>query len=236
MVDEFKRNIAFKIRISDILNSSYTKQGGFDPNFVEFGSMQVSRVNVMGVLVSVSTEEGQVSFQHLILEDGSGRISLRVFDSPFKVSVGDIVQVIGKIREFNNEKYIIPEIVRHTDPAWIQFRNKELDVLYKDFYDISQPSTPPGSGPVSDKNIVSDSSESIVEHTENVGSLTVKSQDQSPADLIISIIRELDSGRGASFEDVSAKVSFDNTDQIIRNLLLQGEIFELTPGKYKVLE
>ncbi|MBT7903453.1 hypothetical protein HN587_06340 [Candidatus Woesearchaeota archaeon] len=245
MTDQFKRSIAFKIKINDVLNSIYTKQEGFDPNFVSFGKKQVSRVNIIGVVVSNSTEENQVSFQNLLIEDGTGRISLRSFEteSKFDADVGDIVQVIGKIRDFNGERYLIPEIVKRIDPSWVQVRKNELDFFYSEFYDTSSPV------PTTSPNLsTSDQTEPKVEEeiVENVVSNQTTTPENTPspklaepedkATKLINIIRSLDSGRGATYEDVLEKSDNDSTDSLIKNLMMDGEIFEISPGKYKVLE
>jgi len=46
----------------------------------------------------------------------------------------------------------------------------------------------------------------------------------------------LDDGRGASFENIVEKSKLDNAESLLKNLMINGEIFEITPGKYKVLE
>lgn len=58
---------------------------------------------------------------------------------------------------------------------------------------------------------------------------------ENPFDKIIRIIGELDEGRGADYEGVIEKANLDKTEEIINNLLLEGEIFEISPGKLKVL-
>jgi hypothetical protein len=51
----------------------------------------------------------------------------------------------------------------------------------------------------------------------------------------LDIIRELDKGDGANFEDVAKKLGPKGED-IITNLLARGDIFETRPGKLKILE
>ena len=43
-------------------------------------------------------------------------------------------------------------------------------------------------------------------------------------------------GEGVSFDQITNRVNTKDVDKIINSLLERGEIFELTPGKYKVLE
>jgi hypothetical protein len=51
----------------------------------------------------------------------------------------------------------------------------------------------------------------------------------------LDIIRELDKGEGANFEDVAKKLGPKGED-IITSLLAKGDIFETRPGKLKILE
>ena len=108
-----KRNIAFKIKISDILSA-------------DLSSLDISRVNVIATLVDKVEKPNYISS---IIDDGTGSISLRGFENKnifSKVDVGDIVLVIGKVREFNNEKYLIPEIIKKVNNVqWVDIRKLE---------------------------------------------------------------------------------------------------------------
>ena len=78
MPEQRKREIAYKVRINDILKGEYVRRDGWDPNFIMINNKQVSRVNIMGVVVSIP-DTGQ---NNLTIDDGSGRIEVRSFDSP----------------------------------------------------------------------------------------------------------------------------------------------------------
>ncbi len=58
-----------------------------------------------------------------------------------------------------------------------------------------------------------------------------KTEKKNPLD----IIRELDKGEGANFEEVAKKLGQKGED-IITSLLAKGDIFETRPGKLKILE
>jgi len=57
-----------------------------------------------------------------------------------------------------------------------------------------------------------------------------------PVEKVIEHIQKLDSGDGADTEEVVSNSGIDNAEDIIENLLKEGEIFEITSGKVKVLE
>ena len=50
------------------------------------------------------------------------------------------------------------------------------------------------------------------------------------------LIKDIDSGDGADTQEVITKSNIDKAEQIITNLLEQGEVFEIKPGRSKVLE
>jgi len=57
----------------------------------------------------------------------------------------------------------------------------------------------------------------------------------NPAEKIIKRIKGLDTGDGADFESV-IKDHGDGAENLIKSLMKRGKIFELKPGKLKVLE
>ncbi|MBR9700000.1 hypothetical protein GOV09_06080 [Candidatus Woesearchaeota archaeon] len=116
----FKRATAYKVPVKSILESEYIRtEGEFSPNYLNFGEMQVSRVNLIGVVVAKSDDS-------FMIDDGTGRISARVFEQRVEdIQIGDILMVIGKPREFNNERYIVPEIFRKSSEKWMRVRKLE---------------------------------------------------------------------------------------------------------------
>ncbi|MBI2657837.1 hypothetical protein HYX08_04045 [Candidatus Woesearchaeota archaeon] len=125
----FQRQVAYKIRISDILDSSL-KKDETSAGYIILNGMNVSRVNIIATVVYISEDSG---FRSTLIDDGTGRISLRAFDNSNLFSaleIGDVVLMVGKIREFSNDKYIMPEILKKLgDTGWLGLRKAELDRL-----------------------------------------------------------------------------------------------------------
>ena len=131
MADEqFKRNIAFKLRIGDILIGKPIMDGERF-SFLELGDKKIVRVNVIGNIVDKFDSEGEKKFSVLTLDDGSGQIKLRVFaddvDKFKNIVQGQTVLIIGLLRHFNNELYITPEIMREQDPKYLLVRKLETE-------------------------------------------------------------------------------------------------------------
>lgn len=211
-----KRQVAFKVRIKDIINGKYIKEEGWEPNYVLIGdNFRVSRINLIGTVVAKSFEEA--SYDSLMLDDGSARIYIRDFrenkilDS---VDVGDIVMLIGRPREYGSEKYIVPEILKKvSDDRWIEVRKLELQKLKiaadEDFKEMEK-------------------SEEYIEEIEEKESMLLTQK-------IYNSIKELDKGNGVDTGDI-IKLYGASAERIVENFLKEGEIFEIRPGMVKVLE
>jgi RPA family protein len=124
-----------------------------------------------------------------------------------KIEVGDIVLVIGRPREFSSEKYILIETIKKIDPAWTKVRELELEKNIAEHIPITKNKIPV--------------EESIV--------------DLNPTNKIIKLIKELDKGNGVSIEELSSK-NIEGIDKMVDMLLKEGDVFEIKPGRLKVLE
>ncbi|MEM3127333.1 MAG: hypothetical protein QW331_04690 [Candidatus Woesearchaeota archaeon] len=119
-----KREVAVKTNIKSILSGKYVKQEGWEPNYVEIDENRISRVNIIATVIEKIPEN-----KTIVVDDGSGKIGLRSFDDDSflnKVESSDVVLIIGRPREFNNEKFIVLEIVKKIDPKWLKVRKLEL--------------------------------------------------------------------------------------------------------------
>jgi RPA family protein len=212
-----RRQVAFKVKISDILNNKYVKEEGWLPNYVLVGAQKISRVNVLGVIVSKQADEGAQTF---ILDDGSGRIELRFFTPQDFISPGDIVTVIGRPREFGADRYIVPEIMKRVkDPKWVEVRKKELILT------IHQNAA--------DRAAAQEEKEDA---TEDDDAVETDDLTTDPRSNIINTIKQLDNGPGAEIEEITVKSGVDNAEFWIKKLLETGDVFEVKPGRFKVLE
>jgi RPA family protein len=216
MGDAKKRQTAYKVRIAELLNAKYVKEEGWLPNYVKTGNLQVSRVNLVAAVISAGEE--------IVIDDGSGSITIRSFDSkPLDFDVGDVVLIIGRVREYGSQKYVTPEIIKKVDDKVAKLRLLELEKQ-----NLSEP-----------KKTVA-----VIEEKERKAAETITEESVEEEELegkpkkIYELIKNLDFGEGADFDEVISKVGDDEdeTEKGIDFLLKKGEIFELRPGKLKVME
>lgn len=211
--EQQRRQIARKLRVGDILNAVYVKEEGMKPNYVLLAdNSRAARVSLIGVAVSASMD-GLPTFT---LDDGSGRISIRAFEpSPMMaaIQIGDAMHVIGRPRQFGSEMYVLPEIARKLpDLAWLEVRKQEL---------ARSPIV--GSAPAqvtAQNNDVEDVVDDSFRNTEKV----------------LNAVRSLDEGIGADTQAVIEHIGARDAEKTIQFLLQNGDIFEVSPGRLKVLE
>ena len=172
----------------------------------------------MAVVVSKQDSENANS-QSLLIDDGSGRISIRTFEEGNKfnnVGVGDFVLVVGRPREYLNEKYIVSEILKKVgDPLWVELRKLELE-----------------SGKTDGKQ----TGESEDKHTDSKIEIKEEAVVEDINTKIFNLIKDVDRGEGADTQEIITKSNIDEAESIIKKLLEHGEVFEIKPGKLKVLE
>lgn len=201
---QFKRETAVICMVDDLLRGDFVRTEGWNPSYFSTDFGPVSRVNLVGVVVSKEPAGG------VILDDGSGKILLRSFGEPSfeNLDAGDLILIIGRPRKYNEQKYVLPEIIRKIDHRWAAYRQVQLGILKKSI----RPGKKETRLPIAE-------SEKPVNYYQK----------------ILSFIIDLDDGGGADTEEVIKRSGAPNGEVLIKKLIEEGEIFELRPGKLKVL-
>ncbi len=203
---QFKRHIAFKFRIGDLLIGKPIMDGERF-SFLELGDKKIVRVNVMGNIVDKYESEGEKKYSFLTLDDGSGQIKLKSFGDDVEklknINQGQTVLIIGVLRNFNNETYISPEIIKEQDPKYLLVRKMEIE---KDKTQNSEPLEREQIIAIKDKILEE------IKNSEDEGGINT--------DKIIMDLR---------------KISPEIINQEIKKLLEEGIIFEPRPGKVRWL-
>lgn len=238
-----QRQTAYKVKVSDILNGRYVVQNGWDPNYITVDGNKVSRVNVIGVIVSKQSSEMSKN-DIMVLDDGSGRVSLRSFEEIdfSKIRVGDVVVLIGRPREYGGEIYVMPEVINSLpNKKWVDVRRMELRMMRAadGKESIKESEEPAGRKEeklekVETEEILYDDAESEGDSV-NAGPQGKKEDELSPAEKVMKYIKDLDDGNGADVDEV-IKNHGEDAERLITDLLRRGDVFELKPGRVKVLE
>ncbi len=201
-----KRWVAYKMLLKDIHSGNFTEDG-----FLLIGSKQIIRVNIVATVVSkYISEDGK--FGSITLDDGTDTIRVRFFEDTSQIEnieVGDIVRVIGRLRKYEDEVYIVPEIIRVLDDPNYEIINKLEAIKHRVI--VSKP-------------------EEIVE--EEIEIIT------SPKEDVIKAIKELDMGEGVEIKQIAEALNIEEKviEDIVAELMADGDVYEPKPGKVKLLE
>ncbi len=228
MEQQIERQTANRIWISSINNGKYVKQEQeFAPNYVEINGKKISRINLIATVVQ-KTETDEAKFSSITLDDGSAQIRAKVWGEDTRImkeiNVSDLVLVIGKLREYQQEMYIVPEIVKKVSSKWLILRNLEL---YKEYGKPEKLSIKMMSQSVSERK-----EENKLEVQEEK---ITRNQEQTRQKLI-SKIEELDKGEGAEVSEVLSKsgLNEESAEKILQSLILEGEVFNISSTKIKL--
>ena len=233
-MEQSLRQTAYKVWIADIVNKKLEKEEGeWSPNYVLVDNKKISRVNIIAtIIMKYVSEDG--NYATLTVDDGSSDIQIKVWkeDIPLfeNVEIGDPVLVVGKIKEYNSQIYLTPEIVKLLDKSeWVELRKRELKKLYGER--VVQKQT---IKETSSESINEQEPETIIVKEESISDNLSKNDRQK----ILDSIEKLDTGTGADTINVIEKSQIieDQANSIIQELLKEGEIFEIRAGKLKIIE
>ena len=261
---DFSRQPAIKITIGILLSCNYVEQNDDDPNYLELSSGEkLYRLNLMAVILD---KENVGAITNLLVDDGTGKIVLRSFEENKnieKLSVGDSVLVVGKLRKYNQEKYVSPEIIKKINPGWLKLRSLELMNNNQDDNNGNEGSSNTQEGNDSNDNqetseklnktskvieVKKDNgfSEELVKNKEKIedvpdeveefieGEEMVESP-LLPVEKIVKMIKEMDSGEGVMIEEIISNSQIKDTEEVLGKMLEKGDIFQNSPGRVKVL-
>lgn len=128
---QFKRNIAFKLRIGSILSGKPIVDAD-RLRFLEIDEKQIARVNVIANIIDKYVQDSdEKKYATLTLDDATGNIKIKSFGDDIhkfiELNQGDTILVIGMVRMWNNEIYITPEIIKKKEPSFLLVRKLELE-------------------------------------------------------------------------------------------------------------
>ena len=122
------RAIARKLSIQTIVNAPYVSGNDIEhPNHLLINGEKIIRVNTLG-RIKEKYENPEANYSSLIIEDKGSQLKIKFFEfvelNGFKE--GDLIKAIGKIRQQNQEKYLLGEVIKKVSEKYKQDREKEL--------------------------------------------------------------------------------------------------------------
>ena len=250
-----ERQVAFKVWLASLHGAEYVKQEGWAPNYVTIGGKQISRVHVVATVVSkFMADDG--NYGALTLDDGSDTIRIKAFGPDVKrveaAQVGKLVRFVGKVKEYNDEVYLSPEIIRAIDnPNWLVAHRLELGDMppraegtRSGTAKFSAQQQSLGATPISTPQTEVKPAEVIIKASDIAPAATPeasatdsKPEGESINAKILALIGELDAGDGAPSLKIIESLGMgpEVAKPKIAELLASGEIYEPKKGFLKLL-
>lgn len=230
------RQTAYKIWLAELTTGEYVKTAGeWEPNYIDIKGKQVSRINTIGYVLE-KFENPDKSYTSITLDDKSGSVGVRAWREDISlltdINTGDLVLVVGKVKDFNGKIYITPEIVRKLDnPSWAKLRMLELE---RDQGIVERKETPIVK--VTPQPVAEEAGPVIIE--EKVTEEKIEEGPSKGKDFrkkVLECISNLDTNNGADKNLVLSQAGLENEEgeKVLEELLKEGEIFEISPGKLR---
>lgn len=238
-----QRQTAYKIQAGDILLGQPIFEGDRF-SALEHSGTRVSRVNILGNIIDKYVNE-EKKYCTLTLDDGSGQVRLKGFSDQFELlnspQIGDTVRTIGLLRFYNDELYILPEIIHKVDPRWLHVRRLELGKTGEENKKPAEPvnnsskqSTNTQTQPLQkqpDFQPIQPTQEKVIEEKvieEKKEEPKVESI-ESPKLKALELIRKQKEIEIQTLAILTGILP-DALNPIINELITEGEIYELKPG------
>lgn len=216
------RLTAYKVWISDLITNPYIKMSGeFESNYVEIKDLRVSRVNLIATIVNKNESEDK-NYTYLVIDDGSEQIRVKAWREDTKLlnnlNISDTILVIGKVKSYNDETYILPEIVKKVDLNWEVARKLELIKLYgkpKETFSYKK----------EDKNEIE---EQVIEEI-SFSSSNLRND-------ILNLIEKYEDSQGITLEELKTELnkSIKEIYDVIEELIKEGQVYNVG-NKYRLL-
>ena len=249
IMPEQRRLTAIKTDVKSIVRGRFIREEGFTPSYVLSPSgLKLSRVRIMGTVISKFTSIDQ-KFGSITIDDGTETIRAKIFQavSMFNnIEKGDIVDIIGKIRLYEDEIYVVPEILWKVDDPnlWLLRKvellkqKRELEKVRKLVFDAQKQTSD-----VEELKRFLEKKYGI--NPELVESILMAQEEKTEEEFdmkeerekIIKLIEQLDEGNGCEYSKLieASGLPEDVLETIINELLSDGTCFEPRPGFIKLL-
>ncbi len=249
---ERKRLTAIKTEIKPLVEGNYVKGEGFESNYVLTPSgLKVSRARLMGTVMTKFVNDDK-TYGFIVIDDETETIRAKIFKSMSiieSIEQGDLVDVTGKVREYEGELYVMPEIIKKVDnPNFLILRKADLmeqgrymdkirqkvlsfKTQTSDLEEIKKLAQAEGVEPEMAEAIL------MAAERDESGEESGEKDRKSFKELVLGIIDKVDDGTGAEYSAIISESKLNETqvEDVINELLAEGTCYEPRPGRIKRL-
>ena len=244
-----KRQTAKLVDFNHLNSGKYFQREGFEPNFLLTPEgRKISRARTIATVVDRFTNDDE-TYGSITLDGGNDTLQVKFFNELELMEdfeTGDVLEVVGKAREYQGQIYLDGEILNRVKPEKELLHQLRLEKMKEEWNQI--------------RTSVEQLKESGKDHDEiekeMAGTLTEGEVDallqsfnekfdegESDEGLenierdVLDAIQELDEGEGADYSDILDKVDEpeDKLEDTVNSLLSEGTCYEPKPGKIKKL-
>jgi len=208
-----RRQTAYKVWIRDLKNT----KGEVDDTGLVYLPIKNKKVVRVNVIASIIDKFNSGNYMMLAVDDGSDSIQLKCWGEDAVLlegkEIGDMILVVGRLGEYQEEVYIRPEVIRKLDSYdWALLRRLELIKEY---------------GVPEKKEKVEVVEKELKEEDEIEPSIAVREK-------ILSLIEKYDEAEEEKLIDESG-LPKEQIVKAIQELLKEGEVYMPRPGYLKMV-
>lgn len=244
-----KRQTAKLVDFEQLNSGKYFQREGFEPNFLLLPSgRRISRARAVGTVVDRFVNDDE-TYGSLTLDDGNDTAQIKFFSELELMEdfeTGQVIEVIGKVREYQGQIYLDGEVLRDVKPEkellhqlrmakrkeeWDQIREtvKQLEDSGKSHEDIEKEM----AGKLSENEVDA----LLQSFNANFSSSDSEEDMENIEREVLDAVQELDEGEGADYSDILDMIDEpeDVLEDTVNSLLSEGTCYEPKPGKIKKL-
>jgi RPA family protein len=244
-----KRQVAKLTDTRELNSGKYFQREGFEPNFLLTPEgRRLSRARLVATVVDRFINDDE-TYGSITLDDGKDTTQVKFFNELELMEgfeTGDIIEVVGKVREYQGQIYLDGEILQHREPEaelLHQMRLKKSKEEWSQIHETVKQLKESGKDQEEiEKEMVGKLEEEEVDALlqsfgESFEQAETEEDRENLERKVLEAVEDLDDGEGADYADIVDEIDEpeDQLEDTINNLLSDGTCYEPQPGKIKKL-
>ncbi len=230
-----KRKPGQLMRLSTIHNKGEIFE--FDEKlYFRIDEKTINRVRIFGTVISRFDRDEPKKFTSLTIDDGTDTIRVKIWPNQFKnqdgsiieskdlgkdVKQGDIIDILGKVKKYENEFYVIPyNLIIRNDIEWEM--NRRAQLLSIDF---------DRNGIISAEDEIKD----LENTSNNVSDDIVVNNDLSETERLLNAFSDNYKENSIALLSERSKLDKDLVKKLMQELRVDGQVLAPEIGFYEIL-
>lgn len=243
-----KRQTAKLVDFNHLNSGKYFQREGFEPNFLLTPEgRKISRARTVATVVDRFVNDDE-TYGSLTLDDGNDTLQVKFFNELELMEdfeTGDILEIVGKAREYQGQIYLDGEILTRVNPEKELLHQLRLEKREEEWNQIRDTVEQLDDSGKSHEEIENEMAGTLTEDEVDslLQSFNEKFKENGDEGLenierdVLDAIQELDEGEGADYSEILDAIDEpeDKLEDTVNSLLSEGTCYEPKPGKIKKL-